>query len=252
MRTWPLVLALAACQNGGGDDYAVVPGGPGVFGGGTTGGTGIGDGGPDGNGDGGVTAKVCLLTDLRKLMVCAPTDITGLTVKLGTTSTATTGADGSFSIVKPPGTALTWHVSGMTTSHLAVVTTAVPYAAQALIPVVGQLTYNDLLNSNSVPIIQDQQGSLVLELLRAGVPLVGAKVALAPVSDNNTEYDSNNPSTWNANGSTGAFGVVWAPGVRVTTTTPQSFTVTPLTGSQVTGSAAIENQAITFATQEVP
>jgi len=246
MRTWPLVLALAACHTGGGDDYAVVPGGPGVFGGGTTGGTTGSDGGTD-DGDGGVSQRVCLLTDLRQLKLCAATGAGGLRVTLGNV-TATTADDGTFTLV-PPGGVLTWHVTTVMPTGPQIVTTAMAYSGQLSVPAITTAVYDDLLHSNSVPIILDGQGSLVIHLTRAGASLPGAKATLAPVSANNTLYDSSSLLIWNAN-QTGTFGVVWAPGVTAGT---EQFTIIPQTGATVGPvSATIENQAITFVTQEVP
>lgn len=246
MRTWPLVLALAACQNSGGDDYVVVPGGPGAFGGGTTGGNQI-DASIDGNGDGGTTTqRVCLVNDLRQPGMCATTNITGLKVTLGS-NTTTTAADGTFVLAKPIGDNLLWHVSGTTTTTpaLQVETTVMPYSGQTSLPVVSVTVYDDLVHGNGIPAILDQQGSLVVELFHASAPLAGAKLTLNPTSGNATFYDSTSAATWNTN-ATGSFGVAWAPGVTVGT---QMFTVV---GTTTPTSAVIENQAITFVTQQVP
>ncbi len=241
MRMWPVLFALAACNSGAGDDYAVIPGGGNTLTGGSNGGSrdaAVGDGG-----DGSMpTGRVCLMTDLRTpTLNCSTTMAGGLTVTLGS-QTAMTAADGSFSLVPPIGNLLVWHVRGTL-----LVTSAIPYSGQTVLPAITDAAYNDLLQSNSVTMVQPGQGSLVMQVVRNSVALAGAKMALT--SQNNILYDANDATQWNQNTTTGTRGVIWAPGVAAGTL---SYTITPAVGNKLTGTVAIEDQTITFVTQEVP
>src|SRR3954471_10398692 len=110
MRTW-LVLLLAACNSGGGDDYAISPGGGGVN---PTGGIIPLIDASTGDGDAQTTqGRVCIISDLRTpTSGCKDTGGVGLTVTVGTVTAMTTTNDGQFQIGHPTGDFLTWHVKG--------------------------------------------------------------------------------------------------------------------------------------------
>lgn len=244
-----LALAVLApgCPAGDLDDYPI--GGGGVGGGPTgpgrtDGGIG-GDAGTDGA-PGLLSGRVCVVSDLRRLVNaapgdCAATGANGLTVVLGGSAPVLTGPDGSFTIRAQEGSNLAWRVTGLN-----LVTSIVPVSASALLPAIGDLTYNDLLNSNSI-LIDQGEGSIVARLLRGGAPAAGATAAVPGGEALQTFYDGNNPIVWSTLG-TGALGVAWLPdnvaGARTLRITQGA--------TQLEVPITIVDQAITFVTIALP
>jgi hypothetical protein len=253
MKLAALVLVLVtACQAGGGDDYPIGTGGGGPI---ATGGGGTGSGTGDAGLSDGITSlagRVCLITDLRRLTVCSATGAKGLVVSLGT-RTLTIGSDhddGRFTIAVPPGTDLTWHVKSPTDQRI--VTSMMPFSADTTIPVISAQAYTSLraLYGASLPV--DQQGSVVVRVVRGGVPVtsVGASTSLA--QNNGILYDGNLAITddWKVT-QTGGSGIVWFPGVSLLPSTAK-VTLTPQGGTAVSTLVTVEDQAITFVTKDLP
>jgi hypothetical protein len=252
-----VLLALAACQQGAGsgDDYPVGTGGGGpvVIGGGG-GGSGVGDAGTGvgdaGTGDAGTAlrGRVCLLTDLRRVgdsTACAGTGANGLVVSLGT-RTATTAADGSFTIVAPLGGGLTWHVTGSR-----IITSVMLFGADPTIPAISDVVYGDLLNTNQVT-LADQQGSIVVRVVSGVTPVVGTTATSIPASNRLALYDGNNATVWTENRTgTGPRGIAWFTDVPLAAigATLATVTLTPR-GLGPVPAVPVENQAITFVTQD--
>jgi hypothetical protein len=235
MRWTVSILLLAACQAADHGGYPVTPGG---------GGGGGGGGGPDAavdaaaTGDGGATiaGRVCLIADLRALGGCAAAGADGLTVTLGT-STATTAADGGFTIATPAGTGLAWHVTGG-----AITPTVMPLGAVLQVPVITAAQYGQLLLDNGVVLTADQ-GTLVAAVTQTGAVATGATVKPSPAGTW-TFYDGASATTWDQH-TTGPAGVAWLPGTAAGTV---SVTVVPATGaSHSFVGLPIEAGAITFA-----
>ena len=238
MRRVLLLVLVAGCHSDG-NDYPVTTGGGG-FGGGQP---QIADAGVDG-GDGGalILGRVCLMTDPRDQTSCAATGVGGLVVTLGT-ATGTTADDGTFTVGRPSGSNIVWDVTGST-----VLESLTPFTAQAIIPAMPLGLYAQLEADNGV-IAQAGQGAVMLRVLQAGAPLVGATATITPPTVYGTFYDGSTPATWTANG-TGAFGTAWMPG-EVTGTA--DVTVTPQGGTATTlGAVPIKEAAITFLTEELP
>lgn len=252
MKRAVLLVLLAACQSGAADDYPPRPGGGGtiIIGGG--GGSGGRDAGIDGDGDGGtgskIAGRVCILGDLRQLTVCDTTkDASRLTVRLGTRSATAPARTGEFEIAGPLGNGLTWVVTGAT-----VVTSVMPFGTDNTIPVIPDDLYTELLNVNQVIFPNEGQGSVVVRVVSGVEPAAGVTATSTLVSDNVIpRYDD--PASlldWREVGPTDRFGVVWFPGVQVTTT-PAQITLRPPTGTPVTLRASVVEQAITFVTQDL-
>ena len=238
MRRLALAL-LAACQTEH-PDNPLEPGGPGG------GGSMVpphGDAGTDGgDGGAGIAARVCLVKDLRfPASGCANTGADGITVTLGT-RTATTDATGAFTIETPLGSNLTWHAA-----RADLITSAVPFSGDLVIPAITADDYNTLLTDNGV-LLSQGQGSLVLRIVEAGVLLAGAKATIAPVSQFATFYDTNDKTQWDQN-ATGPAGVAWITGEAAGAAT---VTITPPSGSAQQASFSVEDLGITFATVEFP
>jgi hypothetical protein len=254
-----VVMLVAACQaggsGGGGDDYPVGPGGGGqtpIGGGGRTD-AGTGDGGTDA-GDGGValTGRVCLLGDLRSigtLASCKATGARGLLVTLGTRS-ATTADDGSFVISVPPGGGFSWHVTSGNTERIE--PSVMAFGSDATIPAITVTDYLELLNTNTMTLL-DQQGSILVRVLKGGAPLAGVTgVLLGSAVANETHYDTNSAAIWGTAQTAGA-GMVWFAGVPLANTPPTQVQVKlTVQGASVTQTVPVENQAITFVTAEFP
>jgi hypothetical protein len=250
MKRAVLAMLLAGCQASA-DDYPTRPngGGPVIVGGGGGGGdAGVGDGG-----DGGISvvAQVCLVTDLRKLTTCSPTGAKGLQVALGTGPKITVTTDeGHFTFDAPSSTDLVWHVTSTTLDRI--VTSAMRYGTDNTIPVISTTTYTDLRNIVGAPLPADQQGSVVVRVVRGTSPVAGV-AATTTLNQNNAVFYDGDPrlvNNWVATG-TGANGVVWFPGLALTPSTG-SVALTPLGGSAVQVPVTVENDTITFITKDIP
>jgi hypothetical protein len=225
-----------------------------------------GDGPPRGGGDAGtegddggagiaVSGRVCLLSDLRHPTLCDDQqDAQGVKVSLGTRSTTTTDKAGSFSIIAPLGAGFTWHVTGDVLDRI--VTSAMPFGTDPTIPVISTQLYRDLLSTNKAEILS-QQGSIVVRVVSGVTPAPNVS-ATSTVAGSLTLYDSNNSALdWNESpsGSTGAGGIVWFPGVPLSVHPPTVATITLIAQSgtpvSVTTMATVEDQVITFVTQDI-
>ena len=251
MKRAVLAVLLAACSASS-EDFPARPGGVGgvVGGGGGGGDAGIGDGG---DGDAGVliAAQICVITDLRKLTTCAakagaPT----VSVTLGTripTAPPTDGGD--FTIFAQLGTDLVWRATGNN-----FVTTVMPFGTEHVIPIVSDAVYTDLLMTNSIPTLHDGQGSVVARVVSGVAAAPGVTATTTLVSDSRDLvplYDDTTSATdWRSTGPTQAAGVVWFPGVNVATTGTITF-VRPDTTKLAPVGVTVEDQAITFVTQDV-
>jgi hypothetical protein len=253
MKLAVLVL-LAACHQAtdAGDDYPVSSGGGGpvVVGGGGGGGGGRGgDAGTDGStSDAGIAlqGRVCLLTDLRRVgdhTACAGIGAKDLTVTLGT-RTAKTSDDGSFTIVAPQGGGFTWHVIGAQLTP-----SVMPFGADYTIPAVSDVVYSELLSTNQVT-LGDQQGSIVVRVVRGLAPVAGVTATSSPASNRLALYDGNSAAIWTENRvGTGPRGIAWFADVPLAAVGPTlaAIALTPR-GAGSVPTVTVENQAITFVT----
>jgi hypothetical protein len=234
-----MLVACKATDPGGYPDQPGGPGGPGHLGGhvdaaidGTT---------IDGT-TSGLAGRVCLVADPRALTTCATTGAGDLTVTVGG-HTATTAADGTFSITPPIGSGLVWQITGA-----AIAPSVMPVGLVAQIPAISQARYAQLLADNGV-ILTGDQGSLFARLVHGGAPATGVTVAITPTGTSLPFYDGASATAWNQN-LTGAAGVAWVPGDGQGTIT---LTTTPATGAAVvTAALPIQAGAITFVTVELP
>lgn len=235
----PLVV-LAACgaeDSGGG--YPINPGGGGS-------GSGSGSHVDGGRGDDGgsttINGRVCVLTTALDLSSCASTGAGGLTVTLAN-ATATTSADGSFTLTRTGTTAgLMWVVTGTTIKR-----TAVRYASTTTIPVFTLTKYEEMVSAMQATETSGQ-GALIARISRAGSPVSGATVAVQPTPDSLIYYDGSSASDWQT-GMTGAAGLAWIPSIPVSgidLTITAGSTPTTITGDPVF------NASVTFVLAELP
>ena len=245
-----LALAVAIAGWGGtgcktADDFPVLPGGGGVPG--HTNNNESPADAPDDSIDG--TAKlagrVCLFADLRApTSACASTGAQDLVVTLGS-KTTTTDDDGTFSIDVPASSNLVWRVSGPS-----LVTSAMPFAADFVIPAVTSDDYAALLSANiGFPSLISGQGSLVVRVVSAVAPLANAVATqVVPGAQFATRYDGTSATVWDQD-ATGESGVVWVIGAMAA---PISVKLTPMAGNFITTPTVVEDQTITFITVEFP
>jgi hypothetical protein len=251
MKRAALALVLAACSTST-KDFPPLPEGapPGGTsgGGGTTGDAGIADGGSDGGGL--IAGRVCIVKDLRTPTVCDTTkDASTVKVTLGGTRTPAVGPDhdGLFMIVAPLG-APVWRASGSI-----FVPSVMPWAAETTIPIVPDLLYNDAKLMSGNVSIAEGQGSVVVRVVN-GVAPVPARTNLTDMSITVVPlYATTNSLAWTDVGPTLVSGAVWFPAVDVASVPGKTVTLTPQGGAQViTPVDVVEDQAITFVTQDLP
>ncbi len=237
MRHAWILIVLAACKQGTGDDYPINPGGDDT-----------GNFHPQADapmadqstidGDSMINARVCLLGDLRS-PTCAATGAGGIGVTLGS-SQAVTADDGSFSIISTGGTNQVWQIGGT-----GIVNALVPLSTSVLLPAVTTTYYDDMLSTNSV-LLSPGQGSMVLFVRDAAGPIAGASVTLVPpaASAYPAMREASTSVDWEI-GNTGASGASWTPGIVASTS---GVKITTQGGAMQTISLPIADGAITFAT----
>jgi hypothetical protein len=235
-----VIVALGAVGGCKQDDGALYPINPGGGGGG-------GGGGPDAavardaNLDV-IPGQVCLISDARQPNTCAATGAGGFMVTLDG-NTATTNADGTFVIDSPQSSNISWQVSGND-----IITSVMSYSAVHRIPVMSQVDYFDLANSNSVVPISGQ-GDVFVHVTHQGASVAMVTATVAPAAQFPTLYDGDAVTTWTQI-STSTAGVVWSPGLPqgsvAVTLTPQGGTALPVT------SIPIGDQTLTWVSVELP
>jgi hypothetical protein len=239
MRRVLLLAALAACQSSDGDDFPVSPGGPGPGGlGNMLDASPIDAADPDASAM--LTGRVCVVSDLRGL-ACAGSGADGITVTLGT-KTATTLANGAFTIETPAGTNLVWRAS-----KLGFITSLMAFGPSSTIPMIRDQDYIDLQNANSVTLIPGE-GSIVARVVRNKVPVSGAVVSVSPLAQFATKYDGATAIAWTEL-ATSAAGTVWIPGAVLGANV---VTASPTSGAAAMETVLVEDQAITYATIDLP
>lgn len=250
MKRAALALVLAACSSSTNDfpplTEGAPPGGQSGGGTGTTGDAGIGDGGSDGGVL--ISGRVCVVKDLRTPTVCDTTqDASTVKVTLGTrTTTAAPTRTGEFTIVAPLG-APVWHASCVN-----FVSSVMPFGPDNTIPIVPDTLYLELLNRNGATVLPAGQGSVLVRVVNGIAPVANVTATTSLVSSNMIpRYDTKDALIWSPTGPTLANGALWFPGVNVTTA-PARITVTPQGGVAVSTQVNVEDQAITFITQDLP
>lgn len=205
---------------------------------------------PDGTlGDGGaatLTGRVCLAADPRMLTMlvsptaCASTGADGLTVTLGD-QTATTAADGTFTIQMPSGAgSLVFHVTGpnIVPSHMIL--------SDYEIPALTTATFEALEAANGVTLLPGE-GSIFAQIIRNGAGYTGVVAGSTPTSNYDAFYDGASATAWTQTG-TGNYGAVWLPGLDVgdsaATVKATDSEATPV--SITTAAQPIYNGGITF------
>ncbi len=239
-RVW-LLAVLAACRPTSADDeFPVSPGGP----------TGIGstiDGAVaiDAASSDAITStiigRVCLVRDLRATASCAATGAGNITVTLGHSVTITSDS-GAFTIQTPSGTNLVWRAAGS-----GFITSVMAFGPSPVIPIISDVDYIDLALANGIELPADA-GSIVANVVRNGLAVSGATIAVAPLAQFPTKYDGPTASAWTEL-ATGATGTAWIAGAVLGAAT---LTVSPASGTGANVTVPVEDQAITYVTLDLP
>jgi hypothetical protein len=240
-----VALVLAGCESKELEWYPIEPGGGGGTGGSTT---------PDAATDAGdastmISGRVCLLgANLRTVSTaaCATTGADNLSVLLGTSS-ATTTADGSFTLLRPATTSgVYWRVSGA-----GAVTSLVAYgakfgtAAMPMLPVFDTIAYEQMVSDNQAASTQ----GVIVQVTKGSAVVSGATVQITPTQDGSIYYDDAIDAAWDTVNGTGAFGVAWIPSVAGTSA---QLTVTSNAMQTVFTGIPLSTGALTFLTAEIP
>ena len=196
-----------------------------------------------------ISGRVCVLgANLRTVSTaaCATTGAENLTVLLGSSS-ATTTADGSFTLLRPATTTgVYWRVSGA-----GVVTSLVAFgakfgtAAMPMLPVFDTVAYEQMVTDNQATSTQ----GVIVQVTKGSAVVSGATVAIAPTQDGSIYYDDATDATWDTVNGTGAFGVAWIPSVAGTSA---QLTVTSNAMQTVFTGIPLLTGALTFLTAEIP
>lgn len=247
-----LIVLAAACAKEDEGDYPVGGGGGGGGGnmldGGATidavrGDAGLSDAVPSPLDAAQLIGRVCLANDPRKLNECATTGAGGLTVRLGTTATATTAADGRFTIAPSSGT---WRVTGSN------IVTSIMTLADYEIPAISRATYDAMITTNLGGLtLNPGEGSVMIQVIRNGVGLENATALGTPPSAWQPFYDNPASTTdWNQGGTgTSSNGAIWLAGLDVGT----ASVGVAANGTTITDSGVpVVDGAITFTTVIFP
>jgi hypothetical protein len=243
MRTFVLVMALAACGGGGDDglEYDIDPGGDD-----TTGSSSRRDAAVEiEDGAATVSGRVCLAADSRAVTTCAPSGADGLTVSVGT-SQATTASDGSFVIASPTGSNLVWRVTGN-----GIYPSAMRFSAAATtIPAIGTNLYSDMLAATDATVATGD-GAIIARITDANVPVAGLVAASTPTSISGLYFDGSTSVDWQLDQQTGPFGAIWVPSIQTGTAALTidngTFTVPPTIAN-----IPVLTDTITFVLYELP
>jgi len=118
---------------------------------------------------------------------------------------------------------------------------------------VSDVVYNELIALNAVTLLPEGQGSVVVRAVNGVAPAPGVNATSTLTSANVIPRfdDANSADDWREIGPTQANGMLWFPGVDVTTP-PASITLTPpAPGTPVLVRVSVEENAITFVTQDI-
>lgn len=238
MRWLVVIVVLVGCKEGDGALYPINPGG----------GTNPGGGGQvdasvarDANLDV-IPGQVCLIKDPRQPNTCATTGAGNLTVTLDG-RTATTATDGTFVIDAPQSSNIQWQVAGAD-----VITSVMSFSAVRRIPVMAQVDYFDLANSNSV-VPTPGQGDVFVHVVHQGASVAMVSAVVSPAAQFPTLYDGDATTTWTQI-STSTAGVVWIPGLPQGTA---KITLTPQGGTaSVVNAIPVGDQTLTWVSVELP
>src|SRR3569833_1640992 len=188
MRWLVAIVVLVGCKEGDGALYPINPGG------GTNPGAGGAQVDASAPGDANldvIAGQVCLITDPRQPNTCATTGAGNLTVTLDG-HTATTATDGTFVINAPQSSTIQWQVTGTD-----VIMSVMSFSAVHRIPVMAQVDYFDLANSNAV-VPAPGQGALFVHVVHQGASVAMVSAAVTPAAQFPTFYDGDAQTTQRA------------------------------------------------------
>jgi hypothetical protein len=237
MRHLTLLIALGfvACATSDDDSYPLLPGG---------GDTGV----PIVSGGAGsvVQGRICMIVDPRFLDACTTTGAGGLTVSLGGETSAITTANGSFALQHSTTTLANL---SLTVSGPDITPSLVPATATAVIPVINNELFTQMLTANDV-MLATGTGSIIAGITTVGdVPAVGASATSTPTGAFGPFFDGTSATAFTLTG-TGQRGITWFTGLPAGTA---SLNFTQSGGSESTvGGVQVIDGGITFVDSVLP
>jgi hypothetical protein len=191
-----------------------------------------------------IAGRVCVLDDLRSWSGCASTGAAGLTVSLDG-NTATTAADGSFTIVRSSDPGRYAIASGTVVATSAVRFDPLATALQIPAP---RRTYWDTVLTLGGAQVPSGTGSIAVQVMRNGSPVVGVSATSVPGPSNLVLYDSSSATAWDTD-STSTAGVALLTGiVAEPATVSLNAPATPAVGA----ATAVMEETLTFLTVTLP
>jgi len=241
-----LLLLLVGCTEQDGPKYDIsTPSGPG------------GNGSPSGSGTAArISGRVCVLADPQILDACSIKGAGGLTVAMGS-ATATTSADGSFTIEPTPNEG-NGGSGGTATAPFSVTGTGIVPSQRAMaangstiIPVMSNDLYNQMVLATGITTEPDTGSVLASITTPTGFPKPGITATADPALAAGPYFDATGTSPWTLN-ATGARGVAYFP--NISTLGPSSLTFTdPTTGGETTvDGIQVVNGGITYIDATLP
>jgi len=233
-----LLLLLVGCTEQDGPKYDInTPGGPG------------GTGSPSGSGTAArISGRVCVLADPQILDACSLHGAGGLTVGMGS-ATATTSADGSFTI--EPGATTDITTTPLSVSGAGVVPSQRTVGAGNIVPVMSNDLFNQMVLATGITTEPSSGSILATVTTSGGVPARGITATSNPTLAAGPFFDSTGTSPWTLD-STGARGVVFFPNVSTLGPTGLTFT-DPTTGGETTvGGVQVVDGGITYVDATLP
>lgn len=193
-----------------------------------------------------ITGRVCVLADAQLTSACEITGGGGLTVNFGQ-NTATTAADGSFTIPTTGvanGTPISVSGAGITSSQ-------VRATGSPVIPVMSNDLYNNMVLATGITTEPDTGVILASLESQQNAPLVGTTVTTNPAAASGVFYDNaQGTSPWSTN-ATGARGIVMVPNVPSGATTSMTFTNSSGGETTVDGIQVVTG-GVTFTDAQLP
>ncbi len=209
----------------------------------TPGATGA-SGGGGGGGNARVSGRVCVLADPQIMSACAINGAQGLSVALGS-ATATTSADGTFTIDRDPTLPATTPISVTGNTIVQSNATLATGNGPTVIPAMTTQLYDNMTLATGITPAENT-GAIVANVATGeGLPATGITATSTPTGTAGPFFDATGESPWSLN-ATGARGIVYFP--NVTTTGPSSLTFTdPTTAGETTvDGIQVVNGGITY------
>jgi hypothetical protein len=234
-----LFLLLVGCTDQDGPKYDInTPSGPGA-------GTQPGGGGASAR----ISGRVCVLADPQILDACSIKGAGGLTVNMGA-ATATTTADGSFSLEPDAGTDLARTPISVTGAGVVASQTSIHGAN--IVPVMSNDLFNQMVLATGITTESNAGAILATVDTNAGLAASGITASANPALAAGPFFDSTGgTSPWTLD-ATGARGVAFFPNVSTAGPTSLTFTNPATAGETTVDGIQVVDGGITYVDATLP